>query len=92
MKEIRILSKSKLRDLCIENRFYTCGSDLDYKKMMRRADYFSNITLDEISLLAIDIVKHSDNLFEVFGLSKRDSIKCVASLILNNCCRIYVVD
>lgn len=29
MKEIRVISKRELRELCVENNLYTCGSDLD---------------------------------------------------------------
>ena len=92
MKEIRVISNSKLRELCVENNLYTLGFNLDREKMFCVADCFSNPTLDDILYLATDIVKHSDDPCEIFGLSEHDLIKTIASLILNNCCRSYVVD
>lgn len=45
MKEIRVISKRELRELCVENNLYTCGSNLDCEKMLCIADCFSNPTL-----------------------------------------------
>ena len=92
MKEVRVISKRELRKLCVENNLYTRGSNLEREKMLCIADCFSNPTLDDIFYLASNIVKHSDNLYGVFGFSKRDPIKCIALLILNDCCRSYIVD
>lgn len=92
MKEVRVISKRELMELCVKNNLYTRGSELERKKMLCIADCFFNPTLDEILYLATDIVKHSDDLYGVFGFSTRDSIKCIASLILSDCCRSYIVD
>lgn len=94
MKEFRVLSKNKLRELCIQHNFYTCGSDPNYEKLFRLADFGCNPTLNEILDLATYIFKHSGDIFpcEIFGLSEHDSIKTIASLILNSCFRSYVVD
>lgn len=94
MREMRVISKNKLRELCIQHKLYTCGSDLNYEKLFRLADSHFNPTLNEILDLATYIFKHSCDISpcEIFGLSERDSIKVIASLILNSCCHSYVVD
>lgn len=92
MKEIRVISKNKLRELCINHKLYTRGVDLDYGKLFFIADSHFNPTLNDILDLATYIFKYSDDPCKIFGLSKHDSIKTIASLILNSCCFSYVVD
>ena len=92
MKVIRVISKNKLRELCINHNLFTCGSDLDYRKLFCMVDSHFNPTLNEVLEFASYILKYSSDPYEIFGLSEHDSIKTIASLILNSCCCSYVVD
>jgi len=65
-KEIRRISASALRSLCIENDWYTHGDNDEYGHLLLDlAQHKENITTDDIVEIASDIIEHS-------GLSVRD--------------------
>lgn len=43
------LSNAALRELCIQNRWFTCGSNRQYEKMFQRAS--EGATLEELALI-----------------------------------------
>ena len=64
-KMCKLLSKDNIRELCIDNNYYTRGSNEDYANLMSMVDYESkksksNANLDRLELLARDIKEHSD--------------------------------
>lgn len=58
-KEIRKLSSSELRALCIEQDWYTGGTNEEYYNLMSMTEK-ENITTDDIVEIATDIIEHSD--------------------------------
>ena len=58
-REIRKLSSSSLRALCIKEDWYTGGDNAEYYNLMRKVDNMYNITTDNIVELATDIIEHS---------------------------------
>ncbi len=65
-KEIRKISASALRALCIKNDWYTHGDNDEYSHLLLDlAQHKENITTDDIVEIASDIIEHS-------GLSIRD--------------------
>jgi hypothetical protein len=60
-KVIRSLSMAALRQLCIEQDWYTNGDNYDYSNMLFKANK-EDITSDDIVEIATDIIEHSSNL------------------------------
>lgn len=60
-KEIRILSASNLRSLCIRKDWYTGGNNDEYDHLLiDLAERKENLTTDDIIQIAEDIAAHSD--------------------------------
>ena len=60
-KEIRRISASALRALCIENDWYTQGDNDEYGHLLLDlAQHKENITTDDIIEIASDIIEHSN--------------------------------
>lgn len=60
-KEIRRISAYSLRNLCIEENWYTCGDNEEYGHLLLDlAGHKENITTDDIIEIASDIIEHSD--------------------------------
>lgn len=60
-KVIRSLSMAALRQLCIEQDWYTNGDNYDYSNMLFKAKK-EDITSDDIVEIAADIIEHTDKL------------------------------
>lgn len=62
--ETRILSTAKLRRLCIQHNWYTCGDNEDYSAMFDKLhDEEGNLvhmTTDKLADIATDIYLHSE--------------------------------
>lgn len=62
--ETRILSTAKLRKLCIQNNWYTCGDNEEYAAMFAKLHdeegNLVNLTTDKLTEIATDIYEHSD--------------------------------
>lgn len=58
-REIRTLSTTNLRGLCIMEDWYTGGTVKEYSNLMEMARK-DNITTDDIVELATDIIEHSE--------------------------------
>lgn len=62
--ETRTLDSTKLRSLCIEHDWYTCGTNEEYAKLFARLHDEDgcpeNMTTDKLAEIAADIMEHSD--------------------------------
>lgn len=56
--ETRKIFWNDLRNLCIRNNWYTCGTVKEYQKMLNICDK-DNITTNDIVKIAQDIMDHS---------------------------------
>ena len=64
--EIRKISASSLRSLCIKNNWYTNGDNEEYGHLLiDLADDKDNITTDDIVEIAQDIKDHSNTDYDV---------------------------
>ena len=59
VKEIKRIDTNKLRQICINNNWYTKGSNADYLKMFKMCDK-ENITTNQLFKIAKDIYIHTD--------------------------------
>lgn len=57
-KEIRTLSWSDLRTLCINHNWYTSGTTAEYENLLSLTEK-KNITTEDIVIMATDIMNHS---------------------------------
>ena len=64
LKEIRMIDKCSLRQICIDNDFYTCGDNEEYDALLdmpyKKNREFRNLTNEWILKIALDIAEHSD--------------------------------
>ena len=62
--ETRNLSSSKLRAICIENDWYTCGTCEEYSRLFDRLydenGCPENMTTEKLAEIAADIMEHSE--------------------------------
>ena len=88
--EKRVMDSDDIRKLCIENEWYTCGSNEDYSDLLNFIDNLENVTTQNIFEVAINIYEHSD-LDEWFDNNEDiiDEIKHIMFLIERNCCHTF---
>lgn len=58
--EIRTLSWSDLRNLCVRRNWFTAGSPKDYEKMLDKANNTENITTSDVISIAMEILNNSE--------------------------------
>ena len=64
IKEIRFMAMSRLRELCIRNKWYTHGTNEEYDILLHKVyddNYeYINLTTEKLAEIAVDIMEHSD--------------------------------
>lgn len=84
------IQASKVRQLCIDQNWYTCGDNEEYGHML--SDLCRGTTLAAVAEVAKDIVAHSDpaQMAEMAVQCDKRAYKCVMDYILNDCTWLYV--
>ena len=59
VKEIKRIDTDKLRHICINNNWYTCGSNADYMNMFKMCEK-DNISTNQLYKITKDIYEHTD--------------------------------
>lgn len=59
IKEIKKIDADKLRNMCIRNNWYTCGTTSDYNNMFKMCQR-DNITVNQIYKITKDIYEHTN--------------------------------
>lgn len=59
-KEVRTLTRTDLRTLCIKHNWYTNGTTVEYETLLSLTEK-ENITTEDIITVAADIMNHSIN-------------------------------
>ena len=59
IKEIKRIDSDRLRNMCIDNNWYTTGNANDYSKMFEMCKK-DNITTNQLYKIAKDIYEHTD--------------------------------
>lgn len=77
VREYRTITSDALRNLCIEKNWYTCGNNEEYGKLLESANK-SNISADDIWVMATDIKKHSDTEHEIDSICFEIARKCIS--------------
>lgn len=72
--EEKVWSLNKVRLMCINHNYYTCGDNEDYSKMLNFVSTHQPTKMN-IYKVAKDIVKHSD--LEGYGQSETENIEGV---------------
>ena len=92
-EEIRILSSSDLRALCIAENWYTGGTNEEYANLLNMTKK-NNITTDDIVEMATDIVEHSSEAINGYiknaGLTMGGCYTHVMFLIAEKCNTYFV--
>lgn len=94
-KEIRTISACTLRSLCIEENWYTSGTNEEYENLLNMTNK-DNITTDDIVEMATDIIEHSDEAVKFYkecaGLTLSDCYTHVMFLIAEKCNTYFAED
>lgn len=93
-KEIRRLSSTDLRSLCIRENWYTGGTVDEYSKLLSMTKR-ENITTDDIVEMATDIIGHSDAAVEKymnFGGLDFDEVYAHVMFLIAEICYSYFVE
>ena len=59
IKEIKRIDTDKLRNICINNNWYTRGTNSDYMNMFKMCEK-DNISTNQLYKIAKDIYEHTD--------------------------------
>ena len=87
--EIRTVSASNIRKLCIKNDWYTRGDNEQYEHLLLNlCDWKENLTTEDIVEIAEDIIAHSE--IEADGRTEAEIIESVAFEIMR-VCNSYIV-
>ena len=60
VRETSRMCSDDLYRLCVDNEWYTRGTNQEYTRMLEFARYLTNITAEDIVSIAADIKHHSD--------------------------------
>lgn len=81
--ETRRIDISKVRSMCIEYGYYTCGDVIEYEKMFQKCGLAFPILE-----IAQDIMEHSnvDKFLQMYGNDEKDFLECICYNLINDCC------
>lgn len=77
--EAKVLRTDDLRNVCIKNNWYTCGSCEDYENLLfNLVDEFNRTQDGNLYAIVYDIIEHSDEdaLIEYYG-DEKTVVECV---------------
>jgi hypothetical protein len=98
MKEYRILLASELRNVCIENDYYTSGTNADYEKLLsyvqKKSEKHKTITIKDIERITTDIYQHSntEKIMNKYGYDEKQTIANIAYNVAGACLTFIEVD
>lgn len=81
--EVRKIDRIKLRQVCINNNFFTWGDNDDYAKFLKYAD-IENVTLSDLIEIAKQILT-----FSSFEINEKYEITDILYILNNDCCYTY---
>ena len=93
MKELRMIKADKVRRMCIQGNYYTCGTCEEYNEMFNLCETM-NPTTDIYQVIANNIIEHSDieEIALMTGLTKHEMVKSVMWELINDCTTVYILD
>lgn len=72
----------KIRELCIRERWYECGTIRDYNEILNYVDAHSMLDVDSLDIIATDIYLHSTN--KLCHDTREGYIEDIKHIILND--------
>ena len=89
MRVTRWIESSKVREMCIRYRYYTCGDCEAYDAMLEKANLLDPDDLEAVKDIAIDIYYHSTLQYDK-DISKREVVEGLMFGILTECVEMFV--
>ena len=81
-----VTDASRIRSLCINERWYECGTIEEYNKLLNFVDEHKTLDVDSLEVIAMDIYRHSHNKMDK-SYTERELISNIKHIILNDACR-----
>ena len=87
IKETRTITSEKVISLCINNQYYTCGTNAEYEKMLDMCNY-KEATVELLLTVAGDIWEHSnkEKILYSYGCSEKEVLENILYGLINDCC------
>ena len=82
LQETRIIDTDKVRVMCINNDYYTCGTYAEYHNLFCKCENNSNVLE-----IAEDILQHSnkERLMNQTGCSEKEVLENICFGLINHC-------
>ena len=85
-----VTNSSRIRGLCIEERWYECGTIEEYNKLLKYVDEHKVLDVDSLEVIAMDIYRHSRNQMDA-NYTERELISDIKDSILNDATRMVLL-
>lgn len=63
--ENKRIDRDEMRKLCIQNDFYTCGTNDEYETMLIMCESVKQVTPERLYTIAIDIAVHTQRYWQI---------------------------
>lgn len=92
MKEIRKIDNMKVRQLCIQEKYYTSGTNEDYDNLLFHLCNKEDISLEDLEEIAADILFHSiwEDKAKECNCDYDELLAYVIGSLINKCCYSYI--
>lgn len=87
--ETRYISADRVRQMCIEENYFTRGTNDDYTKLLNTANSAGNVSVDLLYILAKNIYEHSEY---YSGVSECDAISQIMYCLNKVCVTTYTIE
>lgn len=93
-REERRIFSDKVRNMCIKEGFYTCGTCEEYSHLLCVLCKDEEISLDDVETIAADILVHSvwEEKAAEYGVGYDELLRNVMSNLINECCYTFVIE
>ena len=94
MRILLSINKYKVRNLCIEQGYYTRGNNEQYDHLLFNLCDTKEATFRDVKEIALNIFEHSnkDKLASKYDCSWNDVVNTIYEFILNECCYMNVIE
>lgn len=81
----RYISAGKVRNICIENGYYTRGDNEAYSKMLDSINVKDEFNDEKLKSVAVDIYNHSDieNMMLLYGIDELEVMEHIVYTLVN---------
>lgn len=81
-KRVRRITADSLRALCVQNNWYDMGTNQEYHHLLTDlSSSKENLTMEDVNIIAEDIQKHTDEVWDINDIAFEVAAKCHSFVI-----------